>query len=182
MANDDDATPAAGKGRATPKRKEQEALKRRPLVMDTKADAQRRRQQMREQRLKQHEAMLTGNERAMPPQHAGRARRFARDFIDSRTTVAEFMLPASMVGLFVLFFFGQSVEAVSITGLVLMLMFLAWIVEAWILIRRLKKAALAKFGQKEIPRMYGFYAFSRLLQVRRLRMPKPQVKRGEYPL
>ncbi|MCU1553788.1 MAG: hypothetical protein JWM13_1274, partial [Arthrobacter sp.] len=58
-------------------------------------------------------------------------------------------------------------------------MFLAVFVDAFILSRKLKTRLAAKFGEAE--RGTVWYGAMRSLQFRRLRMPKPQVKRGEFP-
>ena len=52
-------------------------------------------------------------------------------------------------------------------------------VDAIILGRQLKKRLTAKFG--EVERGAVWYGVMRGLQLRRMRLPKPQVKRGEYP-
>lgn len=170
-----------GKGRPTPKRKDQEAALRRPLVLDRKQDAARRRAEGRVRYQREMEAMANGDERHMPANHAGAPRRFARDYIDSRTTVAEFLLPLSLVALFAMMFLVKYPQIISIASLALFLTILAATIESAILLRRLRKAAVAKFGEERLPRLYRLYGLTRLLQVRRLRMPKPQVKRGQFP-
>lgn len=178
------ATPAekaAGKGAPTPKRKDQEQIRRRPLVVNTKEDAKRRREEDRAKRDREYQAMLSGDDRNMPLEHRGPERRYVRDFVDSRITVGEFILPISVAAMFVLVFFDRFPEVITMAGLVLVLILGAWIIESFVLVRRLKRQMTAKFGAARIPTRVGFYAFSRLTQVRQLRMPKPQVRRGEHP-
>ena len=50
-----------------------------------------------------------------------------------------------------------------------------------ILTRQIRKRAIEKFGEDKLPRIYRIYALTRLLQIRRLRMPEPQVKREGFP-
>jgi hypothetical protein len=52
-------------------------------------------------------------------------------------------------------------------------------VDAFLMRMRLRKALTAKFG--EMQRGTVFYAVTRSLQIRRWRMPRPMVERGEYP-
>jgi hypothetical protein len=170
-----------GKGHATPKRKEREAAQRRPLVPTSKEDTKKRREDQRLRTARENQALKTGDERYMPRQHLGAPRRFARDFIDARTTVTEFMLPAAMVSMVALLFFGNSVTIMSAVTLALLLLMVTWAVESVILLRRMRKQASARFGAGKLPRMYAMYGLTRLMQIRRMRLPKPQVKRGEYP-
>ncbi len=62
-----------------------------------------------------------------------------------------------------------------------MLFMVAWVVESALLMRKMRRQAVERFGESAIPPRYWFYGLSRLMQFRRLRLPKPQVKRGEYP-
>ncbi|MCJ7827409.1 MAG: DUF3043 domain-containing protein [Demequinaceae bacterium] len=177
-----DAPKPAGKGRPTPKRKDREAERKHPLVLDRKADSAKRRADRRIQFQREQEAMTTGNDRHMPPQHAGAPRRFARDYIDSRTTIGEVLLPLSLVALFAMMFLVKFPEIVTITSLALLLTIFAAGIEAALLLRRLRRRAVEKFGEDKLPRLYRLYGLTRVLQIRRLRMPKPQVKRGQFPL
>jgi len=184
MAKDTNTPPDAaptGKGRPTPKRKDREAAQRRPLVATGKDAAQRRREERRAQLAKEQQALQTGDERHMPRQHAGAPRRFARDFVDSRTTFSEFLLPAAVISMIALVFLDRYPEIVTAVGTALLLLMAAWVIESFFLLRKMRKQAEAKFGLSEIPRMYAIYGVTRMMQMRRLRLPKPQVKRGEYP-
>ncbi len=182
MARTNETPEPVGKGHATPTRKEREAERRRPLVLDRKVDSKRRRAERRTQLDRESKAMLTGDDRHMPAMHQGAPRRFARDFVDSRTTVGEFLLPASFVALVIMMFFATNVALVGTSSLVLLLLLVSWLVESSILVRRLRKQATEKFGADRLPPRYRLYAFTRMAQMRRLRMPKPQVRRGNFPI
>jgi hypothetical protein len=56
------------------------------------------------------------------------------------------------------------------------------LVDAFVMWRGLKKKLAAKFGEDGSQRGLAMYAVLRVFQLRRARLPKPQVKRGEYPL
>jgi hypothetical protein len=58
-------------------------------------------------------------------------------------------------------------------------MFLAVFVDVFILSRQLRKKLTAKFGEAE--RGTVWYGSMRSMQFRKLRLPKPLVKRGQYP-
>ena len=82
------------KNRPTPKRKDQEAARRQPLVVaDRKQAKQLDRAKRNEQLAKTRQAMLTGDDSGLPPRDKGPVRRYMRDYIDARWNLAEFMLP-----------------------------------------------------------------------------------------
>lgn len=181
--NSPETTDAAGKkGRPTPKRKEQEAANRRPVVPDTKAAKQAQREKLRVQREKEYQAMREGDERHMPLEHRGPERRYLRDSVDARTSMGEFLLPASIV--FVVA--SLLVSSATWAGLALIALFyvlvLAVAVDTWLMIRRIKKRFVEKFGATRLPRGWTFYVIARHLNIRRFRAPKPVIARGEYPV
>lgn len=173
-----------GKGRPTPKRRDAEAANRRPLISgDKKTDRAKARAEAAKQRQLMDQAMQTGDERYLPAQHKGEARRFARDYIDARWTLGEFFLPIAL--LVVIVMFGGSVlgippEIVIYAILALYVVVLVAVVEAIVHATIVHKRALAKFGRDRV-RGIRLYTAMRSMQMRRMRLPKPQVKRGEHP-
>jgi Flp pilus assembly protein TadB len=168
------------KGRPTPKRSVSQAANKRPLVpsgRDRKSAGRASREQLREQRIRQRQAMLTGDERYLPARDAGPQRRYVRDYVDSRWNIGEFMLPL------IALVFGLTLIRIPVILLVVTFlvyaMILAALVDAFLMRMRLRKALTAKFG--EMQRGTVFYAVTRSLQIRRWRMPRPMVERGEYP-
>lgn len=166
------------KGAPTPTRREREAARKRPLVPDDRRAArQAQREHLRELRQKQRIAMETGDEKYLPPRDRGPQRRFARDWVDARFGVGEWMLLLVLAFLFVSFVLTD--EARLVLSQVLWLFVLAVIVECWWVARQVRKRLELKFGEAE--RGVRFYAAMRSLQIRRLRLPKPMVARGEFP-
>jgi len=53
-------------------------------------------------------------------------------------------------------------------------------IDTWLLRRRVQRLADAKFGADKT-RGIGGYAMMRSLQLRRTRLPRAQVKRGDFP-
>lgn len=166
------------KGAPTPTRREREAARKRPLVPDDRRAArQAQREHMRDLRQKQRVAMETGDEKYLPPRDRGPQRRFARDWVDARFGIGEWMLLLVLAFLFVSFVITD--EARLVLSQVLWIFVLAVIIECWWVARQVRKRVQAKFG--ELERGVRFYAAMRALQIRRLRLPKPMVKRGQFP-
>lgn len=105
-------------------------------------------------------------------------RKFARDFIDSRFNIAEFFLPMAVV---ILVLSMVQVPALQNIALLLWLIVIVLIVlDSAVTGFRLKKRLAERFPDDN-KRGAVAYALMRSLQMRRLRLPKPQVKRGERP-
>ena len=174
------ATPSDKKGQPTPKRKAQEAANKRGLVMDVKADSKERRARDRTRREAEYSAMRVGDEKNMPAEHRGPEKRFIRDYIDARTSIGEFLLPLALLSVLLSFLFkGGAIGSLLILGFYIVVIMAS--VETFLMMRRLKKQVIAKFGENKIPRGFAFYAIARSLNLRRFRTPKPKVRRGEFP-
>lgn len=171
-----------GKGRPTPKRRTAEAANKRPLVpTDRKAAAKAARAAARAQRDRQFQAMQTGDERYLPAKDRGPVRRFIRDHVDARRNLGEFFLPVAMVFVFLTLLFGRNVQASAVIVMVLYAIVLITIIDAFIMWRRLKPRLVARFGDEANQRGLAMYAVMRVFQLRRARLPKPQVRRGQFP-
>lgn len=165
------------KGRPTPSRKQQEAARRQPLVpSDRKAAKAEEREAARERRLREQQAMRTGDERYLPLRDKGPQRRYIRDFVDARFNVGDVLI-FIMLAVFIAGIFIEPWRALS--TLAMWVLIAVWFIDSWLMWRKLKSQLIAKFG--EIQTGSGMYAFNRVMMVRPLRMPKPQVKRGEFP-
>ena len=175
--------PGTGKGHPTPKRKVAEAANKRPLVVDDRRQAAKdARTKDRAKRDLQYKAMLSGDERNMPPRDAGPVKRFVRDHVDARFNLGSYFLPLAVVFLlfaFVAPFLGSA--GFTIVTAVLYLYVLAVIVDSVILWRGLRKRLIARFGPTSTSGnlMYGVL---RATQLPRTRLPRPQVKRGGAPV
>ncbi|WP_344604993.1 DUF3043 domain-containing protein [Streptomyces glaucus] len=172
--------PQAPKGRPTPKRSEARSQRRSVAhtPMTRKEAAKRQREARRAALERQRQALATGDERYLPVRDKGPVRRFARDFVDSRFNVAEFFLPMAVV---ILVLSMVRVPALQNAALLLWLVVIALIVfDSCVTGFRLKKRLGERFPD-ENRRGAVAYALMRSLQMRRLRLPKPQVKRGERP-
>ncbi len=165
------------KGRPTPKRKDQQAARRRPLVPDDRREAKRAaRGKAREDRMKQREAMARGDENALPARDRGPIKRFIRNSVDARWNVGEILLPLMLLVLLLTLMPNRSLQTLGLYFVWVIV--LVGIADAFLLWRRLKKRIRDRFHE-DPPRGSASYAMMRSFQMRMSRMPKPQVKRGE---
>ncbi len=171
-----------GKGRPTPRRKDVEAQRRRPLVPgDRKAAVRAARARSREIRDREFEAMKTGDEKNMPLRDRGPVKRFIRDFIDARWSLGEFFLPIAIVFVLLTAFSQQDAVLALVILVALYGVIIATVLQAWITSRKLRKALEARFGEAGLAKGNLMYGVMRSLQIRRSRLPRPMVKRGEHP-
>ncbi|MBA3308689.1 MAG: DUF3043 domain-containing protein [Nocardioidaceae bacterium] len=167
-----------GKGRPTPKRRSAEdARKKRMTPPRTRKEAaQRQRETTKAARLKTRSAMETGEERYLPPRDQGNVKRYVRNYVDSHRTVGQFLLPIFFV-IFVLVFLNSPVAAN--VGSFAWIAVIIWImVDSFRVLRGVKKGIASRFGADEAKGI-TMYALLRSWQMRRLRLPKPQVSPGD---
>jgi hypothetical protein len=172
--------PQAPKGRPTPKRSQAQAQRRSVASTPTtrKEAAKRAREERRQALERQRQALASGDERYLPARDKGPVRRYARDFVDSRFNVAEFFLPMAVIILVLsMVRVGQLQSIALLLWLVVIVMI---VLDSIVSGFRLKKQLNARFPDQN-KRGAVAYALMRSLQMRRLRLPKPQVKRGERP-
>lgn len=181
LAETSPQTPAprpGAKNRPTPKRRDQEAANKRPLIVtDRKAARSKDKAARREAMARQRAGMLAGDERFLPPRDKGPRRRFIRDAVDARWNIGEFMLPVMLLVL-LLSFIQEPWALLAVFILVYGLILIA-ILDAVLMWFRTKKKVIDKFG--ETGKGDAWYAVMRAFQMRRTRMPKPAVARGEHP-
>jgi Flp pilus assembly protein TadB len=156
----------------------QQAARKRPLVpADRKAAKDKNRSAVRDDRARMRQALDTDDERYLPLRDKGPNRRFVRQFVDARINIGEFLMVAALV--FVVLSFFQSLAVQSAVLLAFWVLIVAVILDCVLLRRKLKKKLTEKFGGPNQGDLW--YGVTRALQLRRLRLPKPQVKRGQYP-
>ncbi|GAB7004305.1 DUF3043 domain-containing protein [Nocardioides sp. AN3] len=167
-----------GKGRPTPSRKEAEAARmarvRTPRTRKEQSAASRNARYESSQRTR--EAMKTGDERFLPVRDKGPVRRFTRDYVDSKFTIAELILPLLVVTM-VLGWSGNSSLA-WFANAFMTLMLLA-VVGNLVWLRMGLHRQLKRRFPDVTTKGLTYYAVVRTLQLRFLRMPKPQVRIGQ---
>ena len=166
------------KGRPTPKRSQQESMRRRPLVSkDRKVANQKAKEQQRKDRDRARIGMMNGEEKYLSGRDKGPQRRYIRNYIDARFSVGEIFIPAAILILVIAFTQPVQIQqyfTYAVWGLIALI-----ILDGFVLNYILKNRLRAKFGSVE--RGITLYAVMRSIQLRPLRMPKPQVKRRQYP-
>ena len=167
-----------GKGRPTPSRKEAEAARKANVraPRGTKAGKKAAREADRIERARRREGVLAGDPRYLPPRDQGPVRAFVRDFVDGRYTVAEYFIFMALVVL--ILGFVPNVAVQQFVSLAFFMVALLIVIDTVILMIQLNIRAKKAFPNKADRRGINLYALMRVLQYRRLRMPKPQVARG----
>ncbi|MEY4390278.1 MAG: hypothetical protein RLZZ400_21 [Actinomycetota bacterium] len=167
----------SGKGRPTPKRSERERANRKPLVGDrTKEGRAAAREAMRARNAEARIGMMNGDERYLAPRDKGPQKRFARDYVDSKFSAGELLLPAVFISLLVTSIDDLQVQFYTLVGLWVYMSLVG--LNSYLLGRGAKKAAQKKFGEDRLERGIAMYAAMRSIQMRPMRLPKPQIKRG----
>ncbi|MBF8192682.1 DUF3043 domain-containing protein [Nonomuraea sp. K274] len=182
----DDPKPQ-GKGRPTPKRRDAEGRRRQPVSApkDRKEAYRQMRTKQAAERDRARKGMLAGDERYYPARDKGPARKFARDWVDSRRLPSQYFLPFSLLILLATWVpWPMAVRAqvlgyvitigwpIMMIGVLFTSVFVAW---------KVKRLVVEKLPDESV-RGVGFYAAMRALQIRKLRFPPPQVLPGGKPV
>jgi Protein of unknown function (DUF3043) len=182
-ASNGDARPArssttAPKGVPTPKRSEAQASRRQPYQApaDRKAATQRSRQVGRADRVRRSAALQRGEQWALPRKDQGQVRALARDIVDARRGIGEWYMFMVVLLVVLLVVPGKSTKLIA--DIVVVALLLVVIVEAWFVGNKVKRLSAERFPG-ESTKGIVWYAAQRGIQMRRMRLPKPRVKRGQ---
>jgi hypothetical protein len=169
---------AQKKGRPTPSRKEAEAAaKARAKVPRTRKEMAAAQKQQRGQNSGQmRQAMRTGDDRYLPARDKGPVKRFVRDYVDSRFSFIELLIPLMLVVL-ILGFTGNP-TVTTYANLAMLSVFVLIIVDLIRLRFRLKRELTTRFPDAPLKGL-TYYAVARSMQMRFMRLPKVKVKVGQ---
>ncbi len=173
--------PGGSKGHATPSRREAEDARKNQLKIpkDPKAAKKAARQRDQEERSRARQGMKNGEERYLPARDRGPARAFVRDFVDGRITLAEFFIFIAIAVLALGFIKNPLIQSwvsigfFAVTALI--------VVDTVVLLVQLSLRAKKEFSEATDRKGLLLYATLRTLQLRRLRLPPPRVRRGGAP-
>lgn len=162
------------KGAPTPTRAEAEAARRERLNPSLSPKEQRRRDR-RVRQEKRLEAMQAAERRP--------ERGLIRDYVDSRWTFSEFLMPVFLivmaVWLAILIFAPRAIAAVNLLSLAMLVAMLGWIIDSWRLWAGVKKQLNVKYPGVSRKGLLS-YLNNRAMTPRRWRNPVPRVKRGSH--
>jgi hypothetical protein len=168
----------APKGAPTPKRSAAQANRRQPYQAPSnrKAAAQQSKERNREDRVRRSQALQRGEQWALPRKDQGPVRALARDIVDARRGIGEYYMLMVVLLIVLLVLPGSSTkviaDAVVFATLVLV------IVEGLFVGRRVKRLAAERFPGQSTQGVV-LYATMRGISMRRMRVPKPRVNRGD---
>ena len=157
----------------TPTRAEAEAARRHRLnpTLSKKESRKRERLAKRERQAAAMEAAERRPERG-----------YLRDYIDSRWTFSEFIMPiflaVMVIWLGMLFIAPTAVGAINAMSLGMLIVMILWLVDSWRLWHGAKKGIRARYPNAPLRGLWA-YLNNRAMTVRRWRNPAPRVERGE---
>ena len=182
-AEDDQGRPArssftAPKGVPTPKRSDAQAGLRQPYQApaDRKAASQQQRNRDRGERIRKTEALQRGEQWALPRKDQGPVRALARDVVDARRGIGEYYMFMVVVLIVLLILPGSSTKLIADVVVVALLVLI--VAEGWFVGTKVKKLAAERYPGESTHGIV-MYATMRGISMRRMRMPKPRVDRGD---
>jgi len=169
----------AGKGRPTPSRKEREAANKHPIVVADRTEAKRiSREKDRVDRAKANAGYAAGDEKYLPVRDRGVQRKWVRDYVDARISAGEFVIPVMFLVIILMYL---PLEAISAYATIALIGYFALVVvDSFVLGLTVRRRLAAKYGADRVEKV-RWYAAMRALQLRLMRLPKPQVKRFQFP-
>lgn len=171
-----DSSKTQGKKGPTPRRSEAQAANFRPLVPEDRKEAKRQAQErLRASQAEARAGMARGDDRFLRENERGPQKRFMRDYIDSHFTLGELLVPMMFL-VIIATFFNSTNAAVWAMGFIWLYLALC-IAEGIIYGRIIRKKIAAVVGAAKLQKGFYFQSVGRSMQMRFLRMPKPQVKR-----
>jgi hypothetical protein len=171
-------TPTGGKGRPTPPRKQQEAANFKPIVGNKSPEAKKAaKAKDAEERRKAREGMMRGEERYLTVRDKGPQKRMARDLVDSRFTAGQLVMPALFLMIIISYAGDMTVQVYTLFAMWTLFIIIG--IDAFFIGRRVNRKLEDKFGKGKVEKGVRWYSAMRSIQMRPMRLPKPQVKRGD---
>jgi len=134
---------------------------------------------MNEAREKARIGMANGEEKYLPMKDKGVQRRYIRDYVDARWSVGEVILPAMFLVIILTVINNAVIQTIALVAL--WSFFLIAVIDCIVAGVLIQRKLTAKFGAEKVQKGNRWYTAMRALQLRPMRLPKPQVKRGAFP-
>ena len=121
--------------------------------------------------------MMEGDEAYLMPRDKGPVRRYTRDIVDARRNFAGLFMPFAILLIVLMFMVPQ---AAALTNLILVAFVVLMAVDGFILGRLVNRRVAERYPDSQDGGFkLGWYAFTRAMQLRKMRAPKPSVSRGD---
>ena len=178
MSQNNDGVTDGKKGKATPKRKDSQArTKVNSLAPSTSKESKARDRALeKSRRIESRAAFMRGEESALPARDRGPAKKWVRNYIDSHRTIGEYFLPTIMLVLVLTVIPVKGIQLLAILFMYAAMLYS--LISAFSMGRKIKKLVAEKFPNEPLKGI-GIYGWLRSTQMRRMRAPAPQVKRGD---
>ncbi|MDI2031033.1 DUF3043 domain-containing protein [Saccharopolyspora sp. TS4A08] len=167
------------KGKPTPSRREAEGKRRGPVPPPpmTQREAVKRARGNKEERRKaateRRERMMQGDDRYLMPRDKGPVRAHVRDLVDTRRHLMGLFMPLVLIVFATTL--AQNMLIQQYATLFCLFLLIMMVIEGSLLGRYVNKRVRAKFpDHKDRPFSLGWYAFTRAMQIRKLRVPRPR--------
>ena len=122
------------------------------------------------------QAMKDGDERYYSARDKGPVRRFVRDYVDARFSLIELIIPLLLITMIMGYSGNASLQR---WGNTLLLLTMLMVVIDMLLLRFRMRRELARRFPDESQKGLTYYAISRALQMKFMRLPKAKVKIGQ---
>ena len=124
--------------------------------------------------------MANGDEKFLPMKDKGAQRRYIRDYVDARWSVGELIIPMMFLVIILTVIFEKNAMG-SVAIFLLWGFFLVAVIDCIIAGLLIQRKLTAKYGAEKVQKGNRWYTAMRALQLRPMRLPKPQVKRRAFP-
>ncbi len=120
---------------------------------------------------------MRGDEQFLPVRDRGPVRGFVRDYVDARRNAGGVFMPGAFLVLALTF--TRSPLIGSLGFLLMLALIFSIVIDSFLLSRAIKQQVSARFPNESTHGL-AMYAVMRAIQIRRLRIPPPRVKRGDH--
>ncbi len=122
------------------------------------------------------QGMKSGDEKYFLPRDKGPVRRFIRDYVDRRFSIVEMVIPLMIIGL-LLGYTGND-ALVQASSLVLLATVLFVVTDMLVLRFRVRRELRTRFPGESL-KGTTYYALTRAMQMKFMRLPKARIKIGQ---